>query len=330
MDYKTEILGALIPFAILGCVYANVGDTDTVACIKGVIVGQNLFVMGKDDQLVITPLKSNEPVKILYPVRSSSSFFLPPCWDIVNDSLYLTHALKVAPSQFSLTLLEIPIASISPHDGQDEHGRGIRKTEHRVARADLLNHAYIRSQLGKEYESVVADMYVASDGIVTMAVQQNKKLYVSTFDLKDRTKDWKEVSAPIDRTPNPFVLVGSNRGVSILSPDGRVDLFSGNEVTMVRKKPGGEQSAQADVEPKAEIMVIDKRTSGVDCLRFGIRDKTIQFHHDGVQQATSDAARINEISHALERAMSAMLKASSGGLSIAPTPHGGSREILEG
>ena len=47
MDYETEILGALIPFAILGCVDANVGDTDAFACVKGVIVGQNLFVMGK-------------------------------------------------------------------------------------------------------------------------------------------------------------------------------------------------------------------------------------------------------------------------------------------
>lgn len=308
MDYETEILGALIPFAVLGCMDASGGNADIVACVKGVVVGQNLFVMGKDDQLVITPLKNEEPVRVLYPPRSSSSFFPPPCWDIANDSLYLTHALKVAPAQFSLTLLEIPFASISPHDGQDAHGRRIRKTEHRVNRADLLNHAYIRSQLGKEYESVVADMYVGSDGIVTMAVHQNKKVYVSIFDLKDRTKDWKEVSAPIDRTPSPFVVVGSNRGVSILSPDGRVDLFSGNEVTMIRKEPGGEQSAQEGAEPKVQIMVIDKRKPRVDCLTFGIRDKTIQFQRDGVEQATNDAARINEISHALERAMSALLR----------------------
>ena len=309
MNYGIEILGALIPFAILGSVDANGGNTNTVACVKAVIVGQNLFLMGKDNQLVITPLKNKEPVKILYPVQSSSSFFLPSCWDIVNDSLYLTHAFEIAPGQFSVQLLEIPIASIRQHESQDKHLRGIPKIEHRVAQASILNAVYIWSQSDEEYKQTVADMHVASDGIVTIVVQYNKKLYVSTFDLKDRKKDWKGVSAPIDRTSSPFVAVRGDRGVSIFSEDGRAYLFSGNEVSMVRKKPGGgEQSAQADVEPEVQIMVIDKRKPGVDCLRFGMRDKAIQFHHDGVERAASDAAGINEISRALERAKSAMLK----------------------
>jgi hypothetical protein len=309
MNYGIKILGALIPFAILSCVDANDGNTNTVACVKAVIVGQNLFVMGKDNQLVITPLKNKEPVKILYPVQSSSSFFLPSCWDIVDDSLYLTHALEIAPVQFSVLLLKIPIASIQPYDGHDKHRSRIPKNEHRITRASILNGVYVMSQAYEEYKPTVADMHVAPNGIVTIMVQYNEKLYVSTFDLKDRKKDWKGVSVPIDRAPSPFVTVRGDRGVSIFSEDGRAYLFSGNEVSMVRKKPGGgEQSAQADVEPEVQIMVIDKRKPGIDCLRFGMRDKAIQFHHDGVERAASDAAGIDEISRALERAKSAMLK----------------------
>ena len=203
---------------------------------KAVVADETLYLMTEDDRLVVASLESEERAVVLYPARK----VIPPvpgCWDIANDSLYLSHMVRALPPDPSPYIVEIPIQSIPRrHDSPEREELDSFPFKPSDARykplpAHPLLDALIASQLREEPWIILADMHVGSDGMITLTILQNDVLRTSTIDFNDRTKEWKaESEFPFEQRLRGLVVVRGSEGASVFSEDGPAYRVSGTSV----------------------------------------------------------------------------------------------------